>query len=188
MTYVNKVRNAAINAIAGYTGKKNGEDIDDPARLLFEILLEKFCSLSSNGNCLLDYGISDGVKKNNISFIRFLLVDKDLLNESNQLKYILSVEYKKDELEKKTTIKQLSPIVSIRSVYDEKYEHILDIPIPDKIRESDKYELAAMIETAAINGMQHLNNEVIIPALIRYKREQSSVDLDQSFLSQLSLQ
>lgn len=186
MSYVSKVRNAATNAIAGYSGKKNCDDIDDPARLLFELLFEKFCSLSSNGNCLLDYGISDGAKKNT-SFIRFLLVDKDILNENNQLKYILSVEYKKDELEKKTTIKQLSPIVSLRSVYDEKYEHILDIPIPDNIRESDKYELATMIEVATINGMQHLNNEVIIPALIRYKSEHSSIDLDQSFLSQLSL-
>lgn len=188
MTYVSKVRKAATDALANYEETKDNEETNHSARLLFEILFEIFCNSSSNGNCLLDYRLSDSsIDNDNTCFIRFLLVDKDLFIKNNQLKYILSVEYKK-ETEQNIKNKQVSPIISLRSVYgDESHTHLLDIKIPVNIIEIDKNEFATMFETATINGMRYLNNEFIIPAIMRYKNEQTPTDLDQSFQTQCSL-
>ncbi|VVC34984.1 Hypothetical protein CINCED_3A019095 [Cinara cedri] len=180
VTFVNKVQNAAISAIVSYGGQKINEEskLDDSAKFLFEMLFQKFCNSSPNGNCLLDYRVSDSTNQDTTSFIRILLVDKSSIIDNNYLKYILSVEFKKGKTGNKGTNKRLFPFIALRSVYDDNmYEHVLDIKIPDNIIETDKNELTKMVEAAIINGMKQLKNKILIPALIQYKREQSFLNI-----------
>uniref|UniRef100_A0A2S2N6D4 Uncharacterized protein n=1 Tax=Schizaphis graminum TaxID=13262 RepID=A0A2S2N6D4_SCHGA len=164
-------------------------------KLLLEALNEAFCDNPSNGNCLLDYQIDNDETstKNTTSFIRFLLIDGDVVTETTQLKYILTIEYNKTLHEKLQSSSDLEntnqfdtkesvPIIALRSVYDdESSDNYLNIDIDDII-ETDKNpvkynnELAKIIKTATINGMRILRKDVLTPVLNRYNKEWTPTD------------
>lgn len=163
-------------------------------KLLLEALNEAFCDHPSNGNCLLDYQIdNDETSTKNTSFIRFLLIDEDIVTETTQLKYILTIEYNKElheKLQSSTDLentnqfdtKESVPIIALRSVYDdESSDNYLNIDIND-ITETDKNsvkynsELAKVIKITAINGMRILRKDVLTPVLTRYNKEWAPTD------------
>lgn len=176
--------------------KMSDDSNDNSVQLLLESLYKTFCSLPSNGNYLLDYQINNHCNTidKTTSFIRFLLVDGDVLSENTQLKYILTIEYNNNELSKacksstneenanQTIVKKIAPIVALRSVYDdENYENYLNIDIASIIDSADKNreiheDLAAVIKTATVNGMRQLRHKVLTPVLTRYNKLWSPSD------------
>lgn len=190
-----RVRHAAVQSYnceigSGEEHKHSSDNkIDNSIQLLLDSLYAIFCDSPSNGNYLLDYHINnndESTYKNSSSFIRFLLVDSDVVTETTQLKYILTIEYNKKVYKEEKikmnqgvdqiTYKPIVPIVALRSVYDdENCEHNLNIGLCD-MTESDsrhvKYdELAAIIKTATINGMRQLRHKVLQPILTRYNKQ-----------------
>ncbi|CAH1732219.1 unnamed protein product [Aphis gossypii] len=200
VTYVRRVQQAAVQSY-NYDNSNNktdkpSSDISDnySMKLLLEALNEAFCDHPSNGNCLLDYQIdNDETSTKNTSFIRFLLIDEDIVTETTQLKYILTIEYNKELHEKlqsstdlentnKFDTKESVPIIALRSVYDdESSDNYLNIDIND-ITETDKNsvkynsELAKVIKITAINGMRILRKDVLTPVLTRYNKEWAPTD------------
>lgn len=170
--------------------KSSTDSIDDESvELLLKTLNEAFCDSPSNGNYLLDYQISD----QSTSFIRFLLIDGDVVNETTQLKYILTLECNKpvnydyssntdNEDTDKSITKPLVPVVSLRSVYNhEELENYLNIDVTDITSTADdneKYinQLASIIKIAVINGMQQLRHKVVTSVLTQYNRKSSPFD------------
>lgn len=168
------------------------DDDNNPVKLLLQSLFGIFCDSPFNGNSLLDYQINDQdpTIKMTTNVIRFLLVDGDLATETSQLKYILIIEFSKEvckEFENITITeesiqsKNLVPVVTLRSVYDdENSEHFLNIDVDNILTEADnqKYsdKLASIIKTAAVNGMQKLRHEAVTLVLTRYNKKWSSTD------------
>lgn len=197
VTYVRRVQQATIQAY-NYDISNSQEDKslsdeskNNSGKLLLEALNEAFCDSPSNGNCLLDYQIDniDKFSKTTTSVIRFLLNDGYVVTETTQLKYILTIEYKKvikqlqdKENTNQLTIKESAPVVALRSVYDdEKNDNYLKINI-DGIVGTDtnnvKYnnELANIIKIATIKGMQKLRKDVLTPILTRYNKQWTPID------------
>lgn len=200
VTYVRRVQQAAVQS---YNYDNSNNKTDKPStdfsdnysmKLLLEALNEAFCDHPSNGNCLLDYQIDkDETSTMNTNFIRFLLIDEDIVTETTQLKYILTIEYNKElheKLQSSTDLentnqfdtKESVPIIALRSVYDdESSDNYLNIDITD-ITETDKNsvkynsELAKVIKITAINGMRILRKDVLTPVLTRYNKEWSPTD------------
>lgn len=176
---------------------KPPSDVSDnnSIKLLLEALNEAFCDYPSNGNCLLDYQINNNETstKNTTSYFRFLLIDDDLVTETTQLKYILTIEYNKELYKKLQTstementnqsnVRESIPVVALRSVYDdENHDNYLNIDIDD-LTETDKNlvkynsELANIIKTATINGMRKLRKDVLTPVLTRYNKQWAPTD------------
>lgn len=202
VTYVRRVQHAAIHAYTSEISNNEEEIIssvdydDNSIQLLFKALTEVFCNLPTNGNCLLDYQINNHntASKKTTYFIRYLLVDFELMTETNsQLKYILTIEFNKEVFEecqftvdnKETylTRTKFVPIVGLRSVYDdENSDHYLDIDFSHISTETDKdnvkyfEELASIIEIATVNGMRKLRQDSITPVLTRYNKQWSPND------------
>ncbi|XP_060847296.1 uncharacterized protein LOC132926892 [Rhopalosiphum padi] len=201
VTYVRRVQQAAVQSYnydsSNSHKDKPSSDVSDnySMKLLLEALNEAFCDNPSNGNCLLDYQIDNDETstKNTTSFIRFLLIDGDVVTETTQLKYILTIENNKKLQEKLQSSSDLEntyqfdtkesvPIIALRSVYDdESSDNYLNIDIDDII-ETDKNpvkynsELAKIIKTATINGMRKLRKDVLTPVLNRYNKEWTPTD------------
>lgn len=201
VTYVRRVQQAAVQAynydVSNSQEDKPSSDVSDnnSIKLLLEALYEAFCDYPSNGNCLLDYKIDNNETstKNTKSYFRFLLIDDEIVTETTQLKYILTIEYNKKLYEKlqtstdfentnQSTVKESVPVVALRSVYDdENTDNYLNIDI-DNLTEKDKNlvkyntELANIIKIAAINGMRKLRKDVLIPVLTRYNKQWAPTD------------
>lgn len=195
VTYVRQVEQIAVQSYNyDVSSVQENDNEDDLIQLLLEALNEVFCS-SSNGNYLIDYQIGnhDNSNRNTTNFIRFLLVDGDLVTETTELKYILTIELNNDlfkecmssvgiEDTNQIIINNLVPVIALRSVYDdENCEHNLNIDIPDIIAEPEniyvKYkELASVIKTATVNSIQKLRHKVITPILTRYNKQWSPSD------------
>lgn len=190
------MQHAAIRAFTSEEDMISSVDSDDNSiQLLFGALNETFCNSPSNDNCLLDYQISNHntATKNTTNFIRYLLVDGELMTETNsQLKYILTIEYNKEVYkecqiteDKKETFMirtKCVPVVRLRSIYDdENSDHYLNIDFPDITEANEdhvKYnnELASIIEIATVNGMRKLRQNSINPVLTRYNKQWSPND------------
>lgn len=201
MTYVRQVQHAAISAyITDSLSSEEDSDSsvnndDNSIKLLFEALNETFCGSSSNGNYLIDYRISNDntCTRNPTNFIRYLLVDGELMTETNsQLKYILTIEYKKKVYEDYQTTEDMKetyltrtkfvPVIGLRSIYDdENIDYYLNIEFPE-ITEADKdhvkynKELASIIEVTTVNGMRKLRQNAVSPVLTRYNKQWSPND------------
>lgn len=194
VTFVRQVQHIAIQSYNYEISNQENDNDDNSIQLLLEALNEVFCS-ASNGNCLIDYQISNyGTNNwNSTRFIRFLLVDSDLITETTQLKYILTIELNKDifkecsstlgiEDTNQITINNLFPVVALRSIYDdENCEHNLNIDISDIIAEPDKMhvkynELATVIKNATVSCIHQLRHQVITPILTRYNKQWAPSD------------
>ncbi|XP_022180409.1 uncharacterized protein LOC111040715 isoform X1 [Myzus persicae] len=204
MDYVTYVRRVQLAAVQAYNYDASNSQEDKPSsdvsdnnsiKLLLEALHEAFCDNSSNDNCLLDYQINNNETstKKTTSYFRFLLIDDDIVTETTQLKYILTIEYNKKLYEKlqtstdlentnQSTVKESVPVVSLRSVYDdENSDNYLNIDVDDLI-ETDKNfvkyysELANIIKIATINGMRKLRKDVLTPVLTRYNKKWAPTD------------
>lgn len=161
--------------------------------MLLEALNETFCDSPSCGNDLLDYQICNNslTVKNTTNFIRFLLVDDDIVTENTQLKYILTIEYNKEMYKEfpstvdteidTNQIKKIVPVVTLRSVYDdENRENHLNIDF-DEIEEDNcqvKYnkKLATIIKIAAVDGMRKLRRNTVVQVFTRYNKRWSPTD------------
>jgi hypothetical protein len=196
VTYVRRVQHAAIRAYSSEISNSEEEIIssddndDNSIQLLFEALTEVFCKSPINGNCLLDYQISyyNTITRKTTNFIRYLLVDIELMTETNsQLKYILTIEFNKENFEEcQTTVDnketyltrtKFVPVVGLRSIYDdENSDHYLNIDF-SHLTEADKDhvkyydELALIIERATVNGMRKLRQHSLAPVLTRYNKQ-----------------
>lgn len=169
------------------------KNYENPVQLLLEALNETFCDSPSSSNDLLDYQIcnNSSTVKNSTSFIRFLLVDDDIVTENSQLKYILTIEYNKEiykefpsteDTETDTNqVKKIVPIVTLRSVYDdENMEHHLNIDF-DVIEEDNSHvkyskKLATIIKIAAVDGMRKLRRKTVVQVFTRYNKRWSPTD------------
>lgn len=202
VTYVRRVQHAAIQSynceVSSSDEEKPSPDEDDDedntVNFLLQSLNETFCHPSSSSSCLIDYQINsfNPLTKSTSSFIRYLLVDEDIATETTLLKYILSIECDKEIIQElrdttentdQTKNEKLVPvIVTLRSVYDdESCEHNLNINAAGILAEADKNhvkydELATLIKTAAINGMQQYRHRVLTPVLTRYNKQWSPSD------------
>lgn len=168
------------------------ENEENPVQLLLEALNETFCD-SRCGNYLLDYQIcsSSSTVENTTSFIRFLLVDEDIVTESTQLKYILTIEYNKEIYKEfqstadteidSNELKKIVPVVTLRSVYDdENSDHYLniDFDIIEEDKSHVKYtkKLATLIKLAAVDGMRKLRHNTVAQVFTRYNKRWSPTD------------
>lgn len=159
--------------------------------MVFEGLYEEFCR-DIPDNYLIDYQINNNNKFLKNSFIRFLLVDNgDVISDTSQLKYILTVEFNED-LEKNENlesvpntfqINDVTPTVTLRSVYDdESPENSLTIDIGDVTFKSDINleqccnRLAAFIKVMTIATIRKSRYKAVTPILTRYHSQWNPTD------------
>lgn len=193
MTYVRHVQRSAIQAYncdIDYDEEKIQSDSNNnDSNLFIQALYETFCESPDNGNCLLDYHISNANAITNIqsSIIRFLLVDKSM-GETSQLNYILNINYNTImHTEYKTAIlnkdfnylKDLVPILLLRSVYeDESTMQVLQIDIRDLMIDYEEFNntLVNIIKISTLNAIHQLRSTAATPILTKYNKQWSPTD------------